>query len=399
MSHEGRPRAVLLVDMDAFFASVAIRERPELATVPVIVGGRAGQRGAVASCNYLARQFGVRSAMSLTEAARRCPDATFLPVDRAAVSAASREVAAILAEWSDVVEAASIDEFYLDMTGAERIFGPLAESARAIQQRILDDLQLPCSIGGGTNKLIAKIAADRAKPGGIRVVAAGDEAAFLALLPISVIPGVGPKSAESLRRRAITTCGDVAALDRSTITRLMGSHGPELQERARGRDDRAVRPDRARKQISQERTFLRDTRDRALLHATLQRQAEDLGAKLRREGLAAATVAIKLRWGSWETVTRQTTLRQPADLDESIYAAARELLDALLAERREAVRLLGVAVAGLQPRQASLWSDDERQRRLAAARDAIRERWGRDALLRAQTLRPTAPGEDADEDS
>ncbi len=390
MSHASRirttHRAVLLVDMDAFFASVAIRARPELADVPVIVGGRAGQRGAVASCNYLARQYGVRSAMSLAEAARRCPHATFLPVDRAAVSAASRAVREILAEWSDLVEAASIDEFYLDMSGAEALFGSLSESARAIQQQIFDEQGLPCSVGGGTNKLIAKIAADRAKPGGVRIVPAGGEAAFLAPLPIGVIPGVGPRGAEALRRRGIETCGDLAALDRSTVLRLMGAHGAELHARAQGHDDRPVQPERARKQLSQERTFLRDTSDRALLHATLRTQAEELGVRLRRDGLAAATVAIKLRWAGWETITRQTTLPRPTDLDDDIYDSARALLDAALRERRDAVRLLGVAVAGLQPRQPSLWNEDARERKLAAARDAIRARWGRDALRRAQTL-------------
>ncbi len=386
-NHKSRTqRAVLLVDMDAFFASVAIREAPELAQVPVVVGGRANERGAVASCNYLARQFGVRSAMSLTEAARRCPHATFLPVNRAAVSAASRAVRSILADYSDVLEAASIDEFYLDMTGAERMLGPLPFIAAAIQQRIWDAEQLPCSVGGGTNKLIAKIAADVAKPQGIRVVPPGQEASFLASMPINVLPGVGPKSAEELKRHGLDTCGAVAALDGATLTRLVGAYGRELHERAIGHDERPVQPHRVRKQISQEHTFRQDTADRALLLATLRDQSETLGAKLRREGLAAATVSIKLRWANWETVTRQMTLDLATDLDDVLYTAARGLLQTELAARRSAVRLLGLAAAGLQPRQTTLLGDDERHRRLAVAKDAIRSRWGPQALRRAQTL-------------
>lgn len=379
-------RAVLLVDMDAFFASVAIRQAPELADAPVVIGGRANARGAVASCNYIARQYGVRSAMSLTEAARRCPHAMFLPVDLAAVRAASRAVRTILADFSDILEAASIDEFYLDMTGSARIFGPLPGVAQRIQQRVFDEQQLPCSIGGGANKLIAKIAADAAKPQGTRIVAAGAEAAFLAPLPLSVIPGVGPKSAETLRRHGFTTCGEIAAADPATLKRLLGSYGPEVAERARGVDDRPVQVERVRKQISHEHTYHRDTRDRALLLATLRDQAEELGSKLRRDGLAAATISIKLRWANWETVTRQTTLATPADLDDTIYDAARALLDAVLSEHSGAVRLLGIAVAGLQSRQTTLWAEDERRRKLAAATDAIRGRFGRAAIRRAQVL-------------
>lgn len=383
-----RPRAVLLVDMDAFFASVAIREAPELAAVPVIVGGRAGERGAVASCNYLARQFGVRSAMSLTEAARRCPQGTFVPVNRPAVAAASRAVRAILAEFSDIMEPASIDEFYLDMTGAERLQGPLPAVAAAIRQRILEAEQLPCSIGGGTSKLVAKIAADAAKPGGVRIVAPGAEAEFLAPLALSVIPGVGPKSAEALARHGLTTCGAIAAADPLVLSRLLGGQGLALRERALGHDDRPVEPSRIRKQISHEHTYRVDTADRNVLLATLREQAEELGASLRREGLAGTTVSIKLRWASWETITRQTTLDAGADLDDALYAAGRELLEAALRERRGAVRLLGLAVSSLQPRQTTLWSEDERGRRLAAAKDAIRDRFGQGALRRAQTLRP-----------
>lgn len=386
MKQHVRERAVLLVDMDAFFASVAIRLRPYLAGEAVIVGGRAEQRGVVSSCNYLARRYGVRSAMPTAEAQRRCPQAIVLPVDGPAVRAASRAVRTILGEYSDVIEAASVDEFYLDMSGSERLFGSAEQVARTIQQRIAAGEGLPCSIGGGTNKLIAKIATEAAKPGGIQIVPAGAESAFLAPLPVGALPGVGPKSVAALGRHGIDTCGAVASCPASLLTRLFGAHGAELRERALGRDDRPVRSERRRKQISHEQTFHRDTRDAPFLEATLREQAEALASKLRAGGLAAATVGIKLRWADWETVTRQTTLAQPADMDEAIYSAARDLLHTVLRERRSPVRLLGLAASGLQPRQLTLLVDDERARRLAAAKDTIRARWGGRALRRAQVL-------------
>jgi DNA polymerase-4 len=387
-------RSILHIDLDAFFVSVELLAHPELRGKPVVVGGEPEERGVVASASYEARKYGVRSAMPMRTAVQKCPDLIILPPSRHAYSDYSRKVMALLDEITPQVEKLSIDEAYLDVTGTELLWGPPEQIARMLKTRIRDEFNLPCSIGVATNKLIAKIATEQAKPNGIHVVPPGGEAAFLAPLPIERLWGVGPKAAATLRGMRIETIGQLALMSRDALARRFGkNHADELLRHAHGVSDSVVDPDRESKSISQEVTFTRDIDDRERLRGVLLELSEGVGRRVRAEHLDARTIAIKLRYADFSTFTRQTTLPHATHLDQPIIDAAWALFDQ--AWTGEAVRLLGVAARnlGAPAQQLNLFeAHDDRNERLAQTMDKIRDKFGSGALKRASSMRKKRGG-------
>jgi len=385
-------RTIAHFDLDAFFCAVEEILDPGLRGKPFVVGASPGQRGVVASASYPARAFGVRSAMPTGQALRLCPELTFVRGHYALYGEYSEKVIALVREAVPVAEQISIDEAFLDLTAHP---DPGREVAARLQAEIRRQLDLPTSWGVASNKLVAKIATNVGKPGGLIVVPSGQEAAFLAGLPVAMLWGVGPKSQAELERAGVRTIGELAGLPAEAIQSLFGEHGIELAARARGEDDSPVEEGHEAKSMSSETTFARDLSDPEELHRTLRSLTEDVGQRLREAGLAGVTVRIKLRWPDFTTITRQRRLPQATDLDGEIYAAAAGLLEDAW-KRGRPVRLLGVAVANLAPavRQLGLfdrrWEEDAR---LLQAVDAIRSRYGWEALRRAADLEAGAhPG-------
>jgi DNA polymerase-4 len=384
-------RTILHVDLDAFFASVEQRDRPELLGKPVIVGGDPGGRGVVSAASYEARRFGVHSAMSLREAVRRCPDGVFLPVDGRRYQQASREVMAILRRFTPQVEPISIDEAFLDVTGSRQLFGDGRAIAESIKQAIRDDVGLPASVGVASTKLVAKIASDLQKPDGLVVVPLGDEASFLAPLPISRLWGVGGKTAQALEDYGVRTIGDLAALSPDVLVRRFGKHGGSLASRARGLDDDPVHDGDPAKSVGHEHTFDVDTSDRETIERTLLAMSDGVAGRLRSAGVRASTIAVKIRDSSFRTITRQRTLPEPTDLTDPIYRAAGEL--ARPEVRGIRVRLLGVSASNLGDReQLGLFpTDDPRHRAAIEAADTIRRRYGSRAVTRGRLVGADLP--------
>ena len=319
-------RTILHVDLDAFFASVEQRDHPELRGRPVIVGGGGpDQRGVVSAASYEARVFGVHSAMSLREAGRRCPDGVFVPVDGRRYQQASRDVMGVLRRFTPLVEPISIDEAFLDVTATANLFGDGPTIARRIKDEVRADVGLTVSVGVATTKLVAKIASDLRKPDGLVVVPPGDEAAFLAPLPISRLWGVGERTGIALADYGVRTIGDLAALPEDVVVRRFGKHGASLVARARGFDADPVHDGDPAKSVGHEHTFDVDTSDRETIERTLLAMADGVAARLRSAGVRAGTVAVKIRDSSFRTITRQRTLAEPTDMTEPIYRAALEL--------------------------------------------------------------------------
>ena len=387
------PRAILHCDLDAFYASVEQRDRPELRGRPVVVGGLAHERGVVSAASYEARAFGVRSAMPLRTAARLCPDAVFVPGDHERYQEASDRVMELFATRTPLVQPISLDEAFLDVTGTAHLFGGPHAVAQRLKADVRERLGLVLSVGVATNKLCAKVASDLRKPDGLVIVEPGSEAAFLAPLPLSRLWGVGPRTRETLEDWGLRTIGDLAAFDRGTLEARLGAHGSALAERARGIDEEEVTPTEGAKSVGHEHTFDEDTLDQRRIEATLLRLAEGVGRRLREASLRGRTVTLKLRVAPFETRTRQRTLAEPTDEDLAIFRLGRSLLrEALAADRADGqvspVRLIGVSVSGLAlGTQLSLF-DTARAGRLDAALDAVRARFGEEALDRA-TARET----------
>ncbi len=337
------------LDLDAFFAAVEQLERPELATVPLVVGGDPDGRGVVATANYLARRFGIHSAMSCAEARRRCPEVVFVRPRHGVYSETSRTVWAAVREVVPTVERTGLDEGYLQL---DEVAGDMREVrgiAEAVQAAVRGASGLTCSLGIGTCKVVAKVASDRRKPGGSVIVPAGDEASFLAPFDVRVLPGVGPRAEARLRLAGVGTVGELAALEDEGLARLLpGSIGAVLRDRARGLDRRRLELSSESISISQEETFARDVEDRAALHDELRRMAERLAEKLRRGGQAARTVSTKLRYPDFATRSRSQTLTVGTDDAERIGELACPLLHPALAERPGALRLVGVTVSNLE---------------------------------------------------
>jgi DNA polymerase-4 len=385
-------RTILHVDLDAFFAAVEQRDHPEWRGKPLVVGiGGANDRGVVSAASYEARAFGVHSAMPIRTAKRLCPDCLFVPVRGAAYQAASREVMAILRRFTPLVQPISIDEAFLDVTGSQRLFGDGATIAHQIKDTIRAELSLTASVGVAATKLVAKIASDLSKPDGLVVVEPGNEAGFLAPLPISRLWGVGPSTAQALRDFSVVTIGDLAALDRAALVRRFGKHGASLVDRAHGMDADPVDDPDAAKSVSHEHTFEEDTSDNDVLERTLLAMAEGVSGRLRHAGLKAATVTVKIRDSGFNTITRQRTLGEPTDMTEPIWRTALELARPEMRGKR--IRLLGVGTSGFGEReQLGLFGPgDDRRRRVVEAADEVRERFGTRAITRARLLRTGLP--------
>jgi DNA polymerase IV len=338
----GTERIVVHLDLDAFFAAVEVLEDPALAGKPLIIGGRPEERGVVASASYEARARGVRSAMPTYRALGLCPEAVVRPARHGVYGTYSRRVMAILRESAPLVEQMSIDEAYLELTGHVEDWLAGVEVARRIQGRVREEVGLSASLGVATNKLVAKIASDHDKPGGLTVVPVGQEAAFLAPLPVRVLWGVGPVTAQKLSEIGVKTVADLGGLDPGDLAARFGSHGLLLAQQAQGLDDRPLSTEHEIKSVSQETTFARDITQREALHDHLHELSQGVARRLQRRELAAGTVAIKLRYADFTTVTRQMALAVPTDDGEVIYRAALVLLQRTW-NRGRPVRLLGVA--------------------------------------------------------
>ena len=377
---------ILHVDLDAFFAAVEQRDRPELRGRPVIVGGDPRARGVVSAASYEARAFGVHSAMPLRTAAALCPAGAFLPVDGAKYRRESRRVMEILGRFTPLLEQVSIDEAFLDVAGSEPLFGPPEAIARRIRAAVRDEVGLTASVGAATTKLVAKIASDLRKPDGLVVVPPGEEAAFLAPLPIRRLWGVGEQTRVVLAEHGVRTIGDLAELPVDVLVRRLGAHGATLHDRARGIDPSPVTGDVAAKSVSHEHTFDVDTTDAEVIERTLLALAEGVASRLRAGGVRASTIAVKVRDSGFNTVTRQRTLPEPTDLADPIFRAALELVRPEVRGRR--IRLLGVGAHGLgEPAQMSLFAtEDPRRRKAVEAQDEIRRKYGSRALTRARLL-------------
>ena len=344
------------LDLDAFFAAVEELETPELAGRPLVVGGDPHGRGVVATANYAARRFGIFSAMSCAEALRRCPHVTFVRPRHALYRQYSQEVWSIVRDVVPTVEQAGIDEGYLDLGEVAPAFDDARALAEALQAVIRARTLLSCSLGVATSKVVAKVASDRRKPGGITVVRAGTEAAFLAPFAVRALPGIGPRAEERLAAAGVTTVGALAALSDLDLRALLpGQVGRMLRDRAQGLDPRRLETTSERISISVEETFERDLHDRGLLHAELRRMADDLGKHLRRNGQSARTVTAKLRYTDFSIRSRSTSLDVGIDDPERIGELACALLDRGLRDRPGALRLVGVGLSGLSDfRQLSL---------------------------------------------
>jgi nucleotidyltransferase/DNA polymerase involved in DNA repair len=379
--------------MDAFYAAVEERENPALRGKPVVVGSEPKEgrgRGVVATANYAARRYGIGSAMPISEAWRRCPKAVYLRPRMRLYAGVSRKIRAIFERFTDLVEPISIDEAFLDVTASERLYGAGPAIAGLIKDAIRKEEGLTASIGCAESKFIAKIASDLDKPDGLVVVRPGEEAEFLAPLPIGRLWGAGPKALERFRRLGCASIGDAASLDRDVLVRTFGdSMGDRFHRLSRGVDDRPVVPEHVRKSLGKETTFGEDVTDRRVVERTLLDLTEQVAALLRRKGLAGATVTVKLRWEGFETVTRQRTLESPVNTVEKIWPVARELLRNADRPRRR-VRLVGVTLSTLDRAasgQADMFVPDTGlDTKVAEAVDALAERFGSGTVTRAALL-------------
>lgn len=380
---------ILHVDMDAFYASVEILDDPSLVGKPVIVGGMEG-RGVVSSCSYEARRYGVRSAMNMSQALRLCPTAIVVDHHFERYRALSQQVMGIFHDVTPLVEPLSIDEAFLDVSGARRLWGSPGEIATRLRARVKAETGLVCSVGVAATKHVAKIASTLSKPDGLLIVNEADTRAFLAALPVRALWGIGPKAAESLETRGIRLVADILAAPRSVIERALGRAGGErIWELAQGRDAREVETERTEKSIGHEETFLQDIGDRAVLRSELRRLADRVATRLRSGGWEAGGIALKLRYADFTTLSRSLALTEPTDVGQRIGDIAIGLFDAIALA--QPVRLIGVRADRLRPGGAAalaLWDDDEDWRRVDAALDDARDRFGGGAVTRASILGP-----------
>ena len=393
---------ILHVDMDAFYASVEERDRPELVGKPVVVGGTPEGRGVVAAANYEARRFGVHSALPAATAVRRCPHAVFLRPRMSHYAKVSDQIREVFHRFTPLVEPLSLDEAFLDVTGSEALFGPSIEIGRRIKREIREELELTASVGVAPNKFLAKIASDLEKPDGFVVVEAGCEQAFLDPLPVSRLWGVGRATGQALDGLGVQTIGDLRRLPESQVCRRFGRHGDHLWKLAHGIDDRRVVPDREAKSISHETTFSGDVTDMQILRSWMLSLTEQVARRLRKHSLRGTTVQIKVRYGDFQTITRAVTLPQATDITEEIWQAAADLLETRLPDRALRVRLIGVGVTGFTTtgtRQATLFEDESRevQSRLDRTVDQLRDRFGRGSLGRGSDLRRPQARNEAEE--
>ena len=385
-----RPRTILHVDMDAFFAAVEQRDRPELRGRPVIVGAdpRGGRgRGVVSTASYEARRFGVGSAMPISEAWRRCPQGIYVHPDMEKYARESDRVMEILHRFTDLVEPVSIDEAFLDVTGSARAMGTGEEIARRLKAAIREETRLTASVGVAGSKLVAKVASDMRKPDGLVVVPPGEEAAFLAPLPVRRLWGIGPKMEEALAKIGLVTIGDLAAVEPGRLERRLGTHGHDLQSLARGEDERDVVPHgEGAKSVGHEHTYGEDTADPERLRATLLQLADAVAARLRAHGLRARTVTLKYRDEDFHTTTHARTFDEATDSGNAIFRLAGELFAET--HRGKKVRLLGISTShfGDAKPQLGLFDAPKAPSRADRLRDEVQKRFGDEAITRASLL-------------
>ena len=384
---------ILHVDMDAFYASVEVLDDPSLKGKPIIIGAPES-RSVVSSASYEARRFGVRSAMPVGQALRLCPTAIVVPPHFDRYVEMSRQVMSIFHDVTPLVEPLSIDEAFLDVRGARRLWGSPGAIARTLRQRVLEKTGLTCSIGVAATKHVAKMASTISKPDGLLIVSEADTAAFLAPRSVRALWGIGPKSAEALESRGIHTVADVLETPRPVLERALGAAmGDRIWQLARGIDPRQVDTARLEKSVGHEETFDRDIDDPAVLRSELRRLADRVGARLRAHDWETRTIAIKVRFADFTTVNRSQTLPEPTAVGQRIGEAALEMFDAL--DRLLPVRLVGVRAEQLRPSgQAglALWDDDAEWRRIEGALDDASARFGRGAVTRATLLGGTRGG-------
>lgn len=378
---------ILHVDMDAFYASVEVLDDPSLRGKPLIVGGAEG-RGVVSSASYEARRFGVRAAMSVGQALRLCPNAIVVVPHFERYSALSRQVMAIFHEITPLVEPLSIDEAFLDVSGARRLWGSPGTIARMLRERVKAETGLTCSVGVASTKHVAKIASTLSKPDGLLIVSHADTAAFLAARPVRALWGVGPKAAEALESRGIRLVSDILGSPRAVLDRALGrAAGERVWQLAHGIDPREVDTEHVEKSVGHEETFLEDVGDPVVLRSELRRLADRVAARLRSGGWEASTVALKLRYADFTTVSRSVTLPEPTSVGQRIGDVAIELFASLPLD--QPVRLIGVRAEKLRGAGGSaltLWDDDADWRAVDGALDDARARFGRSAVTRASIL-------------
>ena len=378
---------ILHVDMDAFYASVEQLDDPSLRGRAIIVGGTDG-RSVVSSASYEARRFGVRSAMPVGQALRLCPTAVVVPPHFERYLAVSSQVMRIFRDITPLVEPLSIDEAFLDVRGARRLWGSPGHIARMLRQRVLDETALTCSVGVAATKHVAKMASTLSKPDGLLVVAEADTAAFLAPRSVRALWGVGPKASEALENRGIRTIADVLEAPRDVLDRALGNAmGERVWHLARGIDPRHVDTERVEKSIGHEETFDQDIGDPGVLRSELRRLADRVGARLRSHGWEASTVAIKVRFSDFSTISRSQTLPEPTAVGQRIGDAAHDLFASV--DRVLPVRLIGVRAEKLRSAGVAaptLWDDDEGWRRIEDALDGATAKFGRGAVTRATLL-------------
>ncbi|HLZ93469.1 MAG TPA: DNA polymerase IV [Candidatus Acidoferrum sp.] len=386
--------SILHVDMDAFFVSVELLERPELRGKPVIVGGRTDQRGVVTAASYEARKFGVHSAMPLRTAGRLCPHAVYLDGHHAKYSEWSDRVASILAKFSPIVEMVSIDEAYLDLAGTGRLHGPPLAAADQMLRTITQSTGLPCSGGLATTRLVAKVASDQAKPSGLLWVAPGAEPRFLAALSVRKIPGIGEMTERALRALRIETVEQLGAQPLDKLEAVFGQWGTALYRKARGGDSYEFVIDAEPKSISQNHTFGEDTDDTEVLTAMLSHLSQKACKRLRQAGLAARTLTLTIRYTGFDTYTRAKTLSEPTQLDADIFNAFQSLFREHRNLRRK-IRLLGVSLSNLSQgtAQLTLLSPERREKleKLTRATDRLRDRFGFASVQFGGSLRSEDP--------
>ena len=392
----GAPSTILHIDMDAFFVSVELLERPELRGKAVIVGGERDQRGVVSSASYEARKFGVHSAMALRTAAKLCPHAVFLPVRHNLYSQWSDRIANLLAKFTPVVEMASVDEAYLDLAGTERLHGPALAAADKLLRAITATTKLPCSGGLGATRLVAKVASEQAKPRGLVWVPAGSEEMFLAPLAVRRIPGIGKVTEAALKNMGIETVAELQQMTPEKLGAEFGRWGAALFRKSRGIDSFEFFVDAEPKSISHNQTFGEDTRDRELLDATLSYLCQKAVKRLRDAGLHARNVTLTVRFADIRTITRSRTLAEASDLDADFLAAIRDLFAGAW-NGKAMLRLVGVALGEFSGAETQMDLLDPGRRealeRLARATDKVRDKFGFSKLQFGGSMKARDRGE------
>jgi DNA polymerase-4 len=382
-------RIIMHIDLDAFFVAVEQVDNPELKGKPVVVGGKPGSRGVVATASYEARAFGLHSGMPTSTAIRLCPQAIFIEGNYHRYIEVSKKFMAILADFSPFLEPGGLDEAYLDVTGFESLHGSIRQMALKIKSRVKDELGIVASIGISSCKVVAKVASDESKPDGLLEVPLGGEAAFLAPLAICKLPGIGKKTEQVLTGLGIRTIGQLARMPQPSLKSRFGVFGDVLHRHANGFDNSPVTPPAEAKSISRETTFEEDTRDFIFLSATLRNMAERVGADLRKQGKQAKCVSIKVRFTDFTTITRQCTLPQMTDLDQAIFQIGNDLLKHAMTAERQAIRLIGVGVSNLSEPGQQLFlmnSTEQRLEKLNRAVDRIRDKYGFTAIQTGRTV-------------